>query len=381
MIYHLIPGFFMHQNHRMNTIQRVRSTENFTIIPNAVFKSGLSLRAIGLLTYILHLPDDWKLYKNYLYEAMPLDGKDAINTAWKQLEEKGFITKAFTTGGGRSNLPEIRYTVYDIPQTVAENPHAESKEDENYKVAGNPQQLIQEAGFPQPDFPLRKKGLLLSTNVLNSSPLTKVKGVPKKKLIKEKPPAKPKKEEPPPRPFWQAMVDTYMQFCETMFPGERPNFKRRQPKLFADLYDLLQNRAKFKKAEWSEKYAVEALKFYLGLAHKDDWLRKNFLLMHLVEQFDALFAREVAGKVPPAAAGPPKASEGFEAELKYYIGRQREGQLDSRLMTVELYDRLEARKYVELGFYESFPGNTREEQKRAAALAWIGHCAAKNKTA
>jgi hypothetical protein len=75
----------------MNRIVRVKSEKGFTMIPNTVFKAELSLRSIGLLTYILHLPDDWVLYKTYLYDNMPSDGRDAIKTAWKELEEKGFI--------------------------------------------------------------------------------------------------------------------------------------------------------------------------------------------------------------------------------------------------------------------------------------------------
>lgn len=104
----------------MNRIIRLKAEKGFTIIPNVVFNSGLSLRAIGLLTYILHLPDDWVLYKSYLYDNMPEDGRDAIKTAWKQLEEKGFI-EIRKEGGGKGKLPEINYYVYDSPRKMGEN--------------------------------------------------------------------------------------------------------------------------------------------------------------------------------------------------------------------------------------------------------------------
>lgn len=99
----------------MNRIIRVKSEKGFTTIPNIVFKSGLSLRATGLLTYILHLPDDWVLFKTWLYENLPNDGRDAVKTAWKELEENGFIVKERTGSYGKGKMPETNYLVYDNP--------------------------------------------------------------------------------------------------------------------------------------------------------------------------------------------------------------------------------------------------------------------------
>lgn len=113
----------------MNRIIRVKAEKGFTIVPNTVFNSGLSLRAIGLLTYILHLPDDWVLYKSYLYDNMPLDGRDAIKTAWNQLEEKGFIVIE-KKGGGKGKLPEINYIVYDSPHKMGVNQSTETRRSE-----------------------------------------------------------------------------------------------------------------------------------------------------------------------------------------------------------------------------------------------------------
>lgn len=132
----------------MNRIIRAKTTKGFTIIPNGVFTAGLSLRSIGLLTYILHLPDDWVLYKTHLYATMPKDGRDAIKTAWSELEEAGYIKTEKTGGGGKGKLPEITYIVYDCPAKVVGNPSVE-----------NPQPKI-----PSPNKRQRKKGSLLRTN-------------------------------------------------------------------------------------------------------------------------------------------------------------------------------------------------------------------------
>lgn len=104
----------------MNRIIRVKSDKGFTMIPNTVFKAELSLRAIGLLTYILHLPDDWVLYKTYLYDTLPKDGRDAVKTAWKELEESGFIVVERSEGHGRGKLPETNYIVYDNPAKMGD---------------------------------------------------------------------------------------------------------------------------------------------------------------------------------------------------------------------------------------------------------------------
>lgn len=115
----------------MNRIIRIKTDKGFTIIPNVVFSSGLSLRAIGLLTFILHLPDDWVLYKTWLYDNMPEDGRDAIKSAWKQLEEKGFIVAEKSPSGGRGKLSEINYIVYDCPPETAGFPSTGSRQANN----------------------------------------------------------------------------------------------------------------------------------------------------------------------------------------------------------------------------------------------------------
>jgi hypothetical protein len=166
----------------MNRIIRVKQEKGFTIIPNHVFKSGLSLRAIGLLTYILHLPDDWVLYKTQIFEVLPKDGKDAIQTAWKELEAEGFIIKKRTSEGvGRGKLPEISYFVYDSPNKVAD-----------FSVAD----------IPPPNIPQRKKGPLLSTNKPSTKKQsTKVSLLPNgnnEPPVSGPAPGKDKEEEKPP---------------------------------------------------------------------------------------------------------------------------------------------------------------------------------------
>lgn len=156
----------------MNRIIRVKSDKGFTIINNSVFTSGLSLRSIGLLTFILHLPDDWVLYKSWLYENMPCDGRESINTAWSQLTQKGFIVAERSKGGGRGKLPEINYKVYDKPVkhadlSIVENPSTDNQQE----IASNSLKSVDFplTNIPQRKHPQRKTRQLLSTNELNTN--------------------------------------------------------------------------------------------------------------------------------------------------------------------------------------------------------------------
>ncbi len=83
------------------TIQRIKNkTDNFTIVANEIFqRSDVSARAKGIYAYIMTLPDDWKLYKSELYKHFS-EGITAIDTAFKELEELGYITKERVKGEG-----------------------------------------------------------------------------------------------------------------------------------------------------------------------------------------------------------------------------------------------------------------------------------------
>lgn len=78
-----------------NTGRIIKSKLNkqFTQIPNETAQSKrLSLRAKGLLLLILSYPDDWVLYKSYLYKSC-CEGRATIDTAFKELLKNGYIVK------------------------------------------------------------------------------------------------------------------------------------------------------------------------------------------------------------------------------------------------------------------------------------------------
>lgn len=74
----------------MQRIKRKRSSDNFTILNNEFLRDeSLSLKAKGLLAYILSLPDDWKIYFEEV-STHSKDGERAVRSAWKELENAGY---------------------------------------------------------------------------------------------------------------------------------------------------------------------------------------------------------------------------------------------------------------------------------------------------
>ena len=89
------------------SIMRKDVKSGYTHINNEVFKSGLSLKAQGLLCNMLHLPDNWVFSVQGLQKIVP-DGKDAIRAALKELEIAGFIDR-----GTRKRLDDGTFSETD----------------------------------------------------------------------------------------------------------------------------------------------------------------------------------------------------------------------------------------------------------------------------
>lgn len=172
-----------------------------------------------------------------------------------------------------------------------------------------------------------------------------------------------------PRPFWQPLVDTWFDFYKSKFSGEEPNFLGRNPAMFGKLVDLLQNRARVKKAGWNETYAINALNYFLKLAHAEDWLSKHFLLENLVSQFDAVYARAANARKPATTS--VTRPVGLEAEIDYLRGRIQEPDFDDRAITSDLYERMVARGHLKVGAMKNFPAESPEQSQRLAVLEFF----------
>lgn len=106
---------------------RVNKTHDYTVLSNYHIRDKrLSLKAKGLLTLMLSLPDDWD-YSISGFVAICKESKTSIQSAIKELEESGYVVKI--RGQDEKGRFFYEYNVFEKPRT--ENPHTENPCTEN----------------------------------------------------------------------------------------------------------------------------------------------------------------------------------------------------------------------------------------------------------
>ena len=107
----------------------VERTHNYTVMSNHHLRDkGLSLKAKGLLSQMLSLPEDWD-YTLAGLAKINAEGRDAIRAAVQELERAGYIRRS-RVRDGKGCLRGTEYVIYERPQQpdgdAPENPAAES---------------------------------------------------------------------------------------------------------------------------------------------------------------------------------------------------------------------------------------------------------------
>jgi len=95
---------------------RVERTQGYTVMSNYHLRDkSLSLKAKGLLSQMLSLPEDWDYTLSGL-AVINRESKDAVRSADKELEKSGYIKRRQTTDeGGKFSANE--YVIYERPVT------------------------------------------------------------------------------------------------------------------------------------------------------------------------------------------------------------------------------------------------------------------------
>ncbi len=107
------------------SVFRIERTKDYTVMSNHHLRDKrLSLKAKGLLSQMLSLPEDWDYTLSGL-AYINLESKDAIRSAVNELETTGYIQRHQTVkANGKFGANE--YVIYEKPQPSSDKPLSEN---------------------------------------------------------------------------------------------------------------------------------------------------------------------------------------------------------------------------------------------------------------
>lgn len=103
------------------SVIRVNKTKDYTIMSNYHLNDiNLSLKAKGLLSVMLSLPEDWD-YSIRGLAAISKEGEKAIRTVLTELEDAGYLTRT-RVQDNKGRFSDVVYDIFEKPtQNLAEN--------------------------------------------------------------------------------------------------------------------------------------------------------------------------------------------------------------------------------------------------------------------
>jgi hypothetical protein len=115
------------------SVFRIEKTKNFTIMSNYHFQDKtISLKAKGLLSLMLSLPEDWDFTLNGLVKISS-DGIGAVSSAVKELEKHGYLERERTRNAS-GQFDDIEYIIREKPifsEPITEEPTAKNPSKDN----------------------------------------------------------------------------------------------------------------------------------------------------------------------------------------------------------------------------------------------------------
>lgn len=154
---------------------RVEKTKDYTTMSNYHFREkDMSLKAKGLLSMILSLPEDW----DYTLEGLSLlckDGVDSVRTALRELKEFGYVETA-RVRDEKGHLRDAEYVVYEKPVTLQEENVAADHEEQEEEKPVLEEPILEEPTLEKPilenstlDNPTLEKPILENPRQLNTN--------------------------------------------------------------------------------------------------------------------------------------------------------------------------------------------------------------------
>ena len=100
---------------------RVEKNHNYTVMSNFHLRdTNLSLKAVGLLSKMLSLTDEWN-YTTRGLAAICKEGVDAIGAALKELESCGYLVRN-QLRDAKGRISDTEYIIYESPHTPLPDP-------------------------------------------------------------------------------------------------------------------------------------------------------------------------------------------------------------------------------------------------------------------
>lgn len=140
-----------------------KKQQNFVILDKTCLNDKmLSWAAKGLHSYLLSLPDDWRVQVSDLQERSR-NGRDAVRALLNELEQAGYIQKASCRDEVSGRFGGMEYLVLEVPESKKKDltPSPEKASSVN-QVHKNPA-----PGNPSPVVPAPEKPILLNNKYNN----------------------------------------------------------------------------------------------------------------------------------------------------------------------------------------------------------------------
>ena len=128
---------------------RIEKTRDYTVMSNHHLRDkSLSLKAKGLLSLMLSLPEEWD-YTTKGLARICKDGVDSICAGVRELEEHGYVIRQ-RVRNANGQLGAIEYTILEQPRPPEPKPRKPEREN---PVLDNPEQALPVLGEPEQENP------------------------------------------------------------------------------------------------------------------------------------------------------------------------------------------------------------------------------------
>lgn len=143
------------------SVIRIQKTNNYTVMSNYHFREkDMSLKAKGLLSLMLSLPEEWDYSVDGLVK-LSKDGKDSVISAITELEQFGYLVRSQAKGQD-GKFAGYDYDVYEQPYT--EKPFTENPSTVK-PMTENPQQLNTKPLNTESDINITNKKLNINVQI------------------------------------------------------------------------------------------------------------------------------------------------------------------------------------------------------------------------